>query len=55
MDDLKEAIALAEKMLSDHIEEFHDFDYEPHQVPSELSSLRAIQYHLLGSLMKEPA
>lgn len=48
-------IATAEKMLSEHIEEFHDFDYQPHEVPLELSSLRAIQHHLLGSMMPEPA
>lgn len=49
-----EDIALAEKMLSDHIEEFHDFDYQPHEVPPELASLRAIQHHLIGSMMPHP-
>lgn len=47
------ALAFAENRISKHIEEFHDFDYEPHQVPPELAQLRAIQHHLLGSLTGE--
>jgi hypothetical protein len=47
----RDAIALADKMLSEHIEEFHDFDYQPHEVPPELAGLRAIEHHLMGSLI----
>jgi hypothetical protein len=39
-------------MLSQHIEEFHDFDYQPHEVPLELQQLRNIQHHLLGTLVE---
>lgn len=49
---LEDAIRTAETMLSQHIEEFHDFDYEPHQVPLELQQLRNIQHHLLGTLVE---
>lgn len=49
---LEDAIRTAETMLSEHIEEFHDFDYEAHQVPMELQQLRNIQYHLLGTLVE---
>lgn len=49
----RDSIALAENMLSSHIEEFHDFDYEPHDVPLELAGLRHIQHHLMGSLIDE--
>lgn len=47
----RDDLALADKMISEHIEEFHDFDYEPHQVPPELAQLRAIEHHLMGSLI----
>lgn len=46
-------IAFAENMLAEHIEQFHDFDYQPHEVPAELASLRHIQHHLAGSLIDE--
>lgn len=49
---LEEAIRTAETMLSEHIEEFHDFDYQPHEVPPELQQLRNIQHHLLGTLVE---
>lgn len=47
----RQSLELADKMLSEHIEEYHDYDYEPHQLPPELSSLRAIEHHLMGSLI----
>lgn len=47
----RDALALADKMLSEHIEEFHDFDYQPHEVPPELAQLRQIEHHLMGSLI----
>lgn len=49
--DARDSLALADKMLSEHIEKFHDFDYEPHQVPQELADLRMIEHHLMGSLI----
>lgn len=49
--DLVSSLRQAESMLSSHIEEFHDFDYQPHEVPLELQKLRDIQHHLLGSLI----
>lgn len=49
--EMRKALALADKMISDHIEKFHDFDYQPHQVPQELADLRAIEHHLMGSLI----
>jgi hypothetical protein len=49
---LEDAIRTAETMLSEHIEEFHDFDYQPHEVPLELQQLRNIQHHLLGTLVE---
>jgi len=52
-DDLAASIRTAESMLSAHIEEFHDFDYQPHEVPADLQQLRGIQHHLLGSLINE--
>ena len=52
-DGLIDAISHAEDILSKHIEEFHDFDYEPHQIPQELSQLNGIRHHLLGSLIDE--
>lgn len=52
-DDMAASIRTAESMLSAHIEEFHDFDYQPHEVPAELQQLRSIQHHLLGSLIDE--
>lgn len=51
LDEARNALALADKMISDHIEKFHDFDYEPHQVPQELANLRMIEHHLMGSLI----
>lgn len=50
-DELISDIACAETMLSEHIERFHDFDYQPHEVPPELESLRQITHHLAGSLI----
>lgn len=49
---LEDSIRTAETMLSEHIEEFHDFDYQPHEVPLELQGLRNIQHHLLGTLVE---
>jgi hypothetical protein len=46
-----EAIGHAENLLSAHIERYHDYDYEPHNVPPEVVSLRNIQHHLAGSLI----
>jgi hypothetical protein len=51
LEEARQSLALADKMISEHIEEYHDFDYEPHQVPPELASLRAIEHHLMGSLI----
>jgi hypothetical protein len=51
VEDARASLALADKMLSEHIEKFHDFDYEPHQVPPELADLRQIEHHLMGSLI----
>lgn len=51
--DLVASIRQAESMLSAHIEEFHDFDYPAHAIPTELQQLRDIQHHLLGSLIDE--
>ncbi|CAM5397985.1 hypothetical protein AFEL58S_01990 [Afipia felis] len=48
-----EAIAHAESMLSAHIEEYHDGDFEPHEEPAERASLRDIQHHLAGALIGE--
>lgn len=47
----QESLCLADKMISEHIEKFEDFDYEPHQVPAGLASLRTIEHHLMGSLI----
>lgn len=47
----RDSLALADQMLSEHIEKFHDFDYEPHQIPPELTDLRAIEHHLIVSLI----
>lgn len=49
-DELISDIAYAENQISEHIEKYHDFDYEPHQVPEELESLRRIMHHLAGAL-----
>jgi hypothetical protein len=51
--DLIDGIRFAINQLSEHIEEHHDFDYQPHQVPAELASLRGIQHHLEGCLIKD--
>jgi hypothetical protein len=50
-DDLIESIRHAAGMISDFVEEYHDFDYEPHQVPAELEAIRRVQHHLEGSLI----
>jgi DNA-binding XRE family transcriptional regulator len=51
--DLIDGIRFAINQISEHIEEHHDFDYQPDRVPSELSSLRGIQHHLEGCLIKD--
>jgi hypothetical protein len=51
VEEARTSLAQADKMLSEHIEKFHDYDYEPHQVPPELADLRNIEHHLMGSLI----
>jgi hypothetical protein len=48
-----EAIAQAEQMLSEHIEQYHDGDFEPHNEPPARRSLRDIQYHLAGAMIND--
>lgn len=50
-DELIESIQYAIGTLSMHIEAYHDFDYQPHEVPPELDELRRLQHHLEGSLI----
>jgi hypothetical protein len=50
-DELIESIQYAIGTLSMHIEAYHDFDYQPHEVPPELAELRRLQHHLEGSLI----
>jgi hypothetical protein len=50
-DELIASIRQAAQMISEHIEEHHDFDYQPHEVPLELQALRNVQHHLEGSLI----
>jgi len=40
-------------MLSEHIEKYHDSDFEPQNEPEERANLRGIQHHLAGSLIGE--
>lgn len=53
VEDLVEAIALAAGDLSEHIEKYHDYEFEPGAEPPERGSLRGIQHHLEGSLIDD--
>ena len=48
---LIEGIQAAITMLGEHIDEHWDFEFEPHNEPAELSSLRRVQHHLIGTLI----
>ena len=47
------SIRTAATMISRHLEEYHDFDCAPEQMPSEVESLRRIEHHLEGSLIDD--
>lgn len=51
--DALQDIATAEAMIAEHIEKYHDGDFEPEHEPEERISLRNIQYHLAGSLISD--
>lgn len=48
---LRAGISQAVGMLSAHLEEHHDADYRPHEVPSEVKALQRIGAHLRGTLL----
>lgn len=51
VEDARKSLQIADRMVSDHIERFHDYDYRPEEQPPELASLHQIEHHLMGSLI----
>jgi hypothetical protein len=51
VEDARKSLQIADQMVSDHIERFHDYDYRPEEQPPELASLHQIEHHLMGSLI----
>jgi hypothetical protein len=51
VEDARKSLEIADKMVSEHIERFHDYDYRPEEQPPELASLHQIEHHLMGSLI----
>lgn len=47
---LRAALVHVESMLSEHVEQYHDYEDPPHE-PSERKRLVTIQHHIMGSLM----